>query len=290
MPPAGFGPDQPSTARMYDYWLGGHDNYQADRKLADAIEELCPQARVMARANREFLARAVTWAARQGISQFADLGSGFPVAAEHRQAEGYGITRTDADTHVTAREVNPAARVAYVDCDPEVTRHAGALLPHSGVRGVAAVRADLRDPEAVLAGPGLREVIDPAEPVCVLLGLVLHYADAAAAREVTAGYAQRLAPGSCIVVTVPRFGDPQMSGQVKAAYTPAALHNHTREEFASFFAGLEVIRPGVRPVAGFRPGWADALQAPGRAYVLGGIGRKPADRLRPPFQDLHCQS
>ncbi len=280
MPPAGFDPDQPSTARMYDYWLGGHDNYQADRKLADAIEELCPQARVMARANREFLARAVTWAAWQGISQFADLGSGFPVAAEHRQAEGYGITRTDADTHVTAREVNPAARVAYVDCDPEVTRHAGALLPHSGVRGVAAVRADLRDPEAVLAGPGLREVIDPAEPVCVLLGLVLHYMDAAAAREVVAGYAQRLAPGGCIVITVPRFDDPQLFDQVRSAYTPAVLHNHTREDVASFLAGLDLVRPGVKPAAGLRPGWGDALEVPGAAYVLGGIGRKPADRLR----------
>jgi len=280
MPPAGFGPDQPSTARMYDYWLGGHDNYQADRKLADAIEELCPQARVMARANRVFLGRAVTWAARQGISQFIDLGSGFPVAAEWRHAEGFGVSRPDADAHVTTRAVNPAARVAYVDSDWEVTSYADAMLPHSGVRDVAIVRADLLDPETVLADPELRKVIDPAEPICVILGLVMHYADAAAAREITAGYVQRVAPGSCIVVSVPRFDDPRMFDQVRSAYTPATLHNHTREEVASFFVGLELIRPGVRPVAGLRLGWGDALEVPGAAYVLGGIGRKPADRLR----------
>jgi len=202
---------------MYDHWLGGTESFEADRKLADAIEQLCPQARVMARANRAFLARAVTWAARQGISQFADLGSGFPVAAEYRQAEGYGSSRPDADIHATARAVNKAARVAYVDHDPEVADHVDALLPYSGVRGVAAVRADLRDPGAVLASPALRKVIDPAEPCCVLLGLVLHYTDAAAAREIAAGYAQRIAPGSCIVITVPRFADPQLSDQVRGS-------------------------------------------------------------------------
>jgi len=235
----------------------------------------------MARANCAFIARAVTWAARQGISQFADLGSGFPVAAEHRQAEGCGISRLDADIHATARAVNQAARVAYVDHDPEVTDHVDALLPYFGFRGVAAVRADLRDPGAILANPALRKVIDPAEPICVILGLVLHYVDAAAAREIAAGYAQRLAPGSCIVITVPRFDDPQLFNQVRSAYTPAVLHNRTREDIASFLAGLDLIRPGAKPVAGFRPGWDDALQPSGSAYVLGGIGRKPADRLRP---------
>ena len=139
----------------------------------------------------------------------------------------------------------------------------------------------LRDPAAVLADQALRKVVDPAEPICVLLGLVLHYTDAAAAREVTAGYAQRLARGSCIVITVPRFDDLQLFDQVRGAYTPAVLHNHTREDVASFLAGLDLIRPGVKPVAGFRPGWDDALQPSGSAYVLGGIRRKPADRLRP---------
>ncbi len=85
----------------------------------------------------------------------------------------------------------------------------------------------------------------------MLLGLVLHYTNAAVAREIAAGYAQRLAPGSCIVITAPRFDDPQLFNQVRSAYTPAVLHNHTREDVASFLAGLDLIRPGAKPVAGF---------------------------------------
>ena len=169
----GFDASTPNMARVYDCWLGGKDNYAADRAEARRLLRIYPPLRAMARENRAFLARAVTWAAEQGISQFLDLGAGLPAGQ---------------NTHQAARAVNPAAAVAYVDTDPVVLAHARALLATSD--GVTAVAADLRDPAAVLADPGLRAVIDLARPVAVLLGAVLHFLDADAARQVTAGYAR----------------------------------------------------------------------------------------------------
>jgi hypothetical protein len=191
----------PNAAQIYDYLLGGCSNYQPDRQEAEALLGICPGLRDMARSNREFLDRAVTWAARQGILQFADLGSGYPVVAEFRAAEKFSTRRPDADIHVSARAVNPDARVAYADHDIRVTDHADALLAHCGVHDVAVVRADLRDPGTVLADPGLRKVIDPGQPCCVILGLVLHYMTARRAREIVAGYAGLIAPGSYLVIT-----------------------------------------------------------------------------------------
>ena len=159
-------------ARVYDYWLGGKDHYAADRAEAERLLAIYPPLRAMVRENRAFVAQAVTWAARQGIGQFIDLGSGFPASLS---------------VHKTARTVLPSARVAYVDNDPVVLTHARALLATSD--GVAAVAADLRDPAAVLAHPDLRTVIDPANPAGIILGAVLHFLDADAARSVTTGYA-----------------------------------------------------------------------------------------------------
>ena len=182
---AGFDPATPNMARVYDYWLGGKDHYPADRAEAERLLGIYPPVRDLVRENRAFVTQAVGWAARQGIGQFIDLGAGLPASPAVHQA---------------ARNVMPAARVAYVDIDPVVLSHARALLATSD--GVTAVAADLRDPGAVLADPELRAVIDPARPVCVILGAVLHFMDADAARAVTAGYARLMAPGSCLVISV----------------------------------------------------------------------------------------
>jgi len=151
--PATFDTSVANQARMYDYLLGGKDNYAADRAEARRLLRIYPPLRAMARENRAFLARAVTWAAGQGVSQFLDLGAGLP---------------TVHNTHQVARAVKPAAAVAYVDTDPVVLAHARALLATGD--GVTAVAADLRDPAAALADPGLRAVIDPARPAAVLPG------------------------------------------------------------------------------------------------------------------------
>ena len=137
----------------------------------------------------------------------------------------------------------PAARVAYVDTDPVVLSHARALLATSD--GVTAVAADLRDPPAVLADPELRAVIDPDRPVCVIFGAVLHFLDADTARAVTAGYARLIAPGSCLVISVASVDDEGLGKQLAQEYTAATWHNHTPADVTSFFAGLELVGPGV---------------------------------------------
>jgi hypothetical protein len=156
----------------------------------------------------------------------------------------------------------PDARIAYVDNDPMAARHTGALLAVPA--GIAAVRADLSGPAAFLAEPGLREVIDPAGPVCLILGLVLHFMPADRAREVAAGYAAAIAPGSCVVISVGRNDDRKLWERVRSAYAAATLHNHTREQAAGFFDGLELVPPGLAVAQGWRGDWHDA-RVPGSA-------------------------
>jgi hypothetical protein len=229
-----FDPHTPKPARIYDYWRGGHNNYDADRRRADEIERLYPAVRKMAADNTGFAGRAVTWAALNGIRCFVDLGAGL---------------LTGECIHRTARTVIPGARVVYVDYDLEVTNEAEMILDKDGHDGVAVIRADLRDPAAVLAEPGLREVV--------------------------AGYVRGVAPGSVVVISVPRDDDPRLFGEVQAAWPGGELWNHTREEVAGFFGDLEMVSPGVVAARGWRGGMRDANVQPDRkTYVLGGIGRK----------------
>jgi len=260
-----FDPHTPKPVRMYDYWRGGHNNYEADRRKAGEIERWYPGVRQMVADNAAFTARAVTWAARNGISQFLDVGSGLP---------------TGACIHVTARTVIPDARVAYVDHDREVIDEGALILDKDGGEGVAFVQADLRDPAAVLADPGLRKVVALDEPGCVILAMVFQYMPAEQAREVVSGYATRLVPGSAVVISVPRNDDPASFAEVRAAWPDGELYNHSREEIASFFgAGLEMIPPSLVLARGWRGGMQAANIAPARpTYVLGGAGQKPLAR------------
>lgn len=144
-----FAPSKPSPARVYDYWLGGKDNFAADRQVAEEIAAKAPEVREIARANRAFLVRAVRCLAEAGIRQYVDLGSGLP---------------TSPNVHEVAREVHPEARIAYVDNDPVVAAY-GRALNASGITAV--VQADLRHPEVVLDHPDLRDLIDFRQPVGV---------------------------------------------------------------------------------------------------------------------------
>jgi O-methyltransferase involved in polyketide biosynthesis len=251
----GFDSGTPNMARVYDCWLGGKDHYAADREEARRLLRIYPPLRAMVRENRAFITHAVTWAARQGVSQFIDLGAGLPASPA---------------VHQTARAVNPAARVAYVDIDPVVLSHARALLATSN--GVTAVAADLRDPAAVLVDPQLRAVIDLREPVCVILAAVLHFLDADAARQVTAGYARLTAPGSCLVLSVACYDDEALGKRLSAEYTAATWHNHSRTDVESFFAGLDLVGPGVTEAQTWRPWMLEPVLRRREGHVLAGVG------------------
>lgn len=250
-----FDTSKPSIARVYDYWLGGKDNFAADREQADKLEQLYPEIRRVAVENRGFLKNAVTWAAGQGITQFIDLGSGLPTAE---------------NTHQVAREANPGARVVYVDFDPVVVSHANALLTGDGV---AAVHADLRDSSAVLGDSNLRGLIDLTQPVALIFACVLHFIPADQAREIVARYAAWLAAGSSVMISVVT-GDADMFGTGKSAYAAAELQNHSPEEIEGFFGGMDLVPPGVVQARAWRGGMDErGPRLSGNASALVGVAR-----------------
>ena len=253
---AGFDPSTPNMARVYDYWLGGKDHYAADRAEGDRLLEIYPQLADLVQENRAFIIRAVTMAADLGISQFIDLGAGLPASPAVHQA---------------ARKVMPEARVAYVDTDPVVLSHARALLATSD--GVTAAEADLRDPAAVLGHPHLRAVIDPARPLCIILGAVLHFMGADAACAVTAGYVSLMAPGSYLIISCASLDDPELAKQLSAEYTPATWHNHPAEVVESFFGGLELAGPGLTEAQTWRPWLTEPVPCHRDGHVLAGVAR-----------------
>lgn len=257
-PVLGLDINKPNIARVYDYWLGGKENFAADRELATRLAQWYPPWVQACRDNRAFVGRAVTWAAGQGIGQFLDLGAGLP---------------TSPSVHQAARAVNPGTRVCYVDTDPVVVRHADALL--AGPDGIAAAEADLTDPAAVWANAAVQAVIDPGQPVCVIFALVLHFFDIERARSVVEAYQTRVAPGSAFVISLGRNDDPVMWQQVRESYTAGVLHNYDRDEALSLFAGLDVVPPGLALAHAWRAGMAVVPdRAPGPAYVLGGVAVK----------------
>jgi hypothetical protein len=257
---------KPNVARVYDYLLGGFEAFAADREQAAGLLRICPSLGLAALENRYFVARVITWAAGQGVTQFADLGAGAPV----RKA-GAGVLE---DVHVTARAASPSARVAYVDNDPVVLSHSRAFRTAS--RGVAVIGADLTDASSVLANPALLAVIDAAQPVCLIFGLVLGFMAAWRAREVVAAYTERIAPGSLVVISSGRCDDEALWKQLSEAYTAADLYNHGPAEVEGFLAGLKLLPPGLVAAHSWRGDWHDLPAVPpGPAYALGAVARKP---------------
>jgi hypothetical protein len=155
--PFGIDTTVPMTARVYDYWLGGHDNFAVDRVAALAVSEVAPEAPLMAVENRKFLRRAVRYLVEAGITQFLDVGTGLP---------------TQGNVHQVAQQINPDARVVYVDNDPMVLAHSRALKTGGNT---IVIEADLREPQAILDHRGPRELIDFTQPLAVLLVAVLHF-------------------------------------------------------------------------------------------------------------------
>jgi S-adenosyl methyltransferase len=261
--PAWINPAVPSPARMYDYLLGGKDNYAADRAAAESVLQAVPHGRAIARANRRFLTRAVRCMAGQGVSQFIELGAGFPA----RPA-----------VHDIARTSVPHARVLYIDNDPVVTVHNRALL--AGREGIEAIHGDIREPHPIFASPELEQLIDFGQPVGLLLVAVLHLIPPEDDPESTIRtFLKYLAPGSYLAVShLCRDGtDPEViraiehAGQTASA--PAVFR--TTGQIRAFFDGLDLIPPGLADVTA----WPGCLPAPAQRpalAVLAGLARRPA--------------
>lgn len=230
--PPGVDPNVPTPARLYDYFLGGSNNFEVDRQLAERIRSLVPEVSDSAWANRAFHQRAATWlAAQRGLDQYIDIGAGLP---------------TQGNTHELVRAEVPEARVVYVDNDPMVLAHGAALL--DGVPGVEMVMADLRDPEAVLTHPGLTGLIDLSRPVGFLMTGVLYFvADGSDPWGLVARYVSALASGSYLVLShLTSDSKPTRAvetGQDVYARATEGLYFRTREQVERFFTGLELEPP-----------------------------------------------
>ncbi len=230
------------SARVYDYWLGGKDNFAADRELADAIATAVPRVAAMARANRAFLRRAVRYlAGPAGIRQFLDIGTGIPAAG---------------NTNDVAQQVAPDAAVAYVDNDPIVGVHARALMT-SDTGATAFIDADLRDPGNILAHPVLAHTLDLGRPVALLLVAVLMYVrDDEDPRAMVSALLDALPPGSYLAISHPTadFSPGEVAAAVAAAEAGGiTLVPRSLAQTAAFFAGLDLVEPGVVPMAAWQP-------------------------------------
>jgi hypothetical protein len=245
--------DQPSVARVYDYYLGGSHNFVADREFAERVIRMMPDLPAVARENRAFLRRAVRYLCGLGIRQFIDLGSGIP---------------TVGNVHEVAQSVDPAARVAYVDLDPVAHAHSRAIL--SGDPHTTVVRADLRRPAEVLADPQLQAHIDLSQPVGLLLVFVLHFVpDEECPADIVAGYAKALAPGSHLVVShasAERMDDAkgEALNLYKRSSTAIVLRNS--QDLAGLLDGLTLVEPGIVPLSRWRP------DSPDETPSVGGLG------------------
>jgi S-adenosyl methyltransferase len=255
-PPAGIDVTRPSVARVYNYWLGGKDNFASDRDMGGRMAEVNPALPQLVRHNREFICAGAARAAAAGVNQFLDLGSGLPAHPA---------------VHEAVREVIPDARVCYVDIDPVAVIHGEALLADG--EGLAVVRADLTEPETVLADPRVRAVIDVSEPVAVILAAVLHFLPADSAAAVCAAYMDRAARGSWLIVSSGHYQDVELAAQLQQTATHTRFWNHGAADLASMLAGLEPVGPGVcearRWIAG--TGGEPTGQP---VYALAGVGVK----------------
>ncbi|GAA1954534.1 SAM-dependent methyltransferase [Catenulispora subtropica] len=246
-------------ARVYDYWIGGKQNFPADRDVATKMAEAMPGIPRLARANRAFLGRAVRYAAERGVRQFLDLGAGLPAAG---------------NTHEIAQSVHPDATVVYVDNDPLVTVHGRALLADEARTRV--FEADLRDPKSVLTHPDVTSLIDFDQPVGLLLVAVLHFVtDDADPAGIVASFTQTLAPGSHLVIS--HAGSdlvPVETDKLRPIYRSSAtgaLRDHG--EIAAFFEGFDLVEPGLVRLPLWRPEEAPPEDL-SQYWVYGGVGEK----------------
>ena len=269
-PPAQSGIDTtiPHSARIWNYWLGGKDNYAVDREAGDAWLAIHPEMRSIARASRAFLGRAVRYLAQeQGVRQFLDVGTGLPTAD---------------NTHEVAQGVAPEARIVYVDNDPLVLAHARVLLISTAEGATRYIDADMRDTETVLAKAG--ELLDFTKPIALLfMGVLGHVADYDEARTLVRTLVDALPSGSFLVICDGSEDDAILKAEQEYAETGAVAYaNRTAAQVAGFFEGLEWVDPGLVPVTRWRPTPSDGVTTitggpvePEEVSAFAGVARKP---------------
>jgi hypothetical protein len=254
----------PNVARMYDYYLGGKDNFASDRDAADAALKIAPQIRLAAQENRGFLGRAVRHLAQAGIRQFLDVGAGLP---------------TQSNVHEVAQEAAPDARVVYVDNDPVVLVHGRAIL--GGAENVHIVQGDLREPEKILEHPEVRSRLDFDQPIAVLLVAIVHFLqDSDGPEQIVARVREALPTGGYLVLS-------HVCGQALPDSVPGVteVYRHStmpivardQERIRGFFGDLELVEPGLVNVAQWRPDTVESKRIAElyqRPYFLAGVARK----------------
>ena len=237
-----FDVEKAHSARMYDYYLGGKDNYPADRAAASKVMEVFPETAQAARVNREFVHRAARVAARDGVRQFLDIGTGIP---------------TEPNLHNAVQSVDPAGRVVYADHDPLVLSHAEALMIGSQEGRTAYVAADVRDPEVILESEEFRATVDLSEPVALTLAAVMHFVtDGEGAYDIVRRYLDAFAPGSYLIMThASNDLNPDTFEEIVQVYANAGMTVALRDKagVAGFFDDLELLDPGVVPMHRWRP-------------------------------------
>ncbi|WP_443071142.1 SAM-dependent methyltransferase [Streptomyces sp. NBC_01476] len=254
----------PSVSRIYDYFLGGSHNFEVDREAARAALLAMPSAPKISQANRAVMRRAVRFAMSRGITQFLDIGSGIP---------------TFGNVHEVAQGIDPDARVVYVDYDPVAVAHSRAVLEKVDNATVAA--ADLREPQSILDHPETRRLLDFDRPVALMLVAVVHFLpDSAHPAEAIATLRDALAPGSVMVMThatLEHGHTPDGQRGVQQAYqrTGTPLLMRSVAELEPFFAGFEIVEPGIVPLPYWRPDTPEPeIEDPAVLHGLAGVGLK----------------
>lgn len=250
-------------ARVYDYWIGGKDNFPSDREFGDAIEAVYPNVAVNVRANRAFLGRAVRFLAGEaGLSQFLDIGTGIPAPGS---------------THEVAQEVRPDSRIVYVDNDPVVLAHARALLVGRAPGTTDYIDADLRDPELIIREAA--QTLDLTQPVGLLLVMVLHaISDQDDPHRIVATLMDALPSGSYLAISQWVADEAGQEGETAVAELSRGMSHQqynarSKAEIARFFDGLDLVEPGLVYVQDWRP---DPQDITGADPILGaGVARKP---------------
>ncbi|WP_320776359.1 SAM-dependent methyltransferase [Streptomyces sp. CRN 30] len=257
---------RPHPARMYDWFLGGKDNYPVDEAMGRQLMALEPNIPVITRINRAFMQRATHWAATRGIRQFLDIGTGIP---------------TEPNLHQVAQRVAPEARVVYCDHDPIVLAHAEALLRGTPEGALDYVQADARDTGLILERAG--KVLDFDRPVALSMIALLHFlSDEDGAGAVVDRLKEVLAPGSCVVLShiSSDFHSQEIAREADDRYRASGLTlaPRGRAAFTRFFEGLDLVEPGVVLAEDWHPELGEPVEAPGGGFVsamYAAVARKP---------------
>ncbi|WP_205751897.1 SAM-dependent methyltransferase [Cryptosporangium phraense] len=253
----------PHSARVYDYLLGGKDNFAADRSAAARILEASPGLPISMRANRTYMARAARFLAQQGVRQFLDIGAGLP---------------TSPNLHNVVQQVDPTARVVYIDNDPIVSVHARALLTSTSEGRTAYLDGDVRNPEGLLASPEVLDTLDLSKPVGLCLIAILQFVtDEAEAHRIVDTLLTALAPGSALAISTVTAHNPQAVAAA-ARYTSGGIpaKPRTDDEVRALFRGLDLVEPGVVLVNRWRPDDEAAAAAEDvNVQMSGGVAFKP---------------